>query len=90
MKYVIYSFLFALCAMTTVSYGFNTLARLQEYVDSVEEYPDNDSDNWLHPDFLSFYKSIVPGYTKRFLSWTGISHKGWDARAFAKQRELVG
>lgn len=47
--------------------GFKTFDDLKKYVETKEENPNIDNDNWLNPDFTSYYQSQTKGILSRFL-----------------------
>lgn len=92
--------LFTLCCTVTHVYArqlFSTLLVAQEYAKNNEEYPVIDNDNWLRPNFSSFYHTQKIGTMRRFLNWLGVWPLSWSIDGFyqlltdvTKQRELQG
>jgi hypothetical protein len=92
--------LFFLCFIITHTYArqsFSTLLAAQEYAKNNEEYPTIDNDNWLQPNFFTFYHKQKNGPIRRFFDWLGIwplslSIDGFDQLLtdVTKQRELQG
>jgi len=53
----------------------NTLTRAQNYAASLEEYPDIDNENWLKPNYTSFYKKNTRGWLQKI----------WDTITFSEK-----
>ena len=75
-----------LLGMGSFHYSFGvaltTLPEVQEYAAQFPEYVKPDNNDWLRPDFSSFYRENRPGVFRRFASWFGVSYPVWDARKF--------
>lgn len=66
LKFII--LIFILCnSYQLFSSGFNSLNDVKKYIDSKPEYPDIDNDNWLNPDYTSFYKQETKNFISRNL-----------------------
>ncbi len=76
---------------------FSTLDSVKQYAATLPEYPKIDNNDWMHPDYTGFLKSITPNYFDHFLRWIGIQEPLWSIEKFkpllmhiTKNRELDG
>lgn len=59
----------------TYTNNFETLDEAKIYASYYPEYPDIDNDNWLNPDYTSFYKKNIPGWFGNIMRFVGIYRK---------------
>lgn len=65
---------------------FSSLRSIQEYAESLDEFPDADNItqliDWLDPSYKSFHKKHSPGFFSRFLINFGVQRPHWHIYGF--------
>jgi ABC-type branched-subunit amino acid transport system substrate-binding protein len=66
---------------------FNTLADIKEYASTYPEHPKSDFDDWVDPEYTSFYKQLKPPFLKRIVNkikrffWFSVASE-WNEKEF--------
>lgn len=66
-----------------------TLQGLHQYAQKLEEFPKNDNQNDLNPDFTSYLKSLNGGAWKRFFSFLGEEKVFWAPATLSAQMQFI-
>src|SRR3989339_804958 len=57
---------------------FDTIDDLERFVQTLPENPQADNDDWVDPDFTSFYKSLEPNFFKSMFIDIGLMELPFD------------
>jgi len=78
-----YLFVMILMIMGNTTSCFDNLAGLQEYAATHEEHPISDDEDWLDPNYDTFYQNLRPGFFKRLSQLIGLQKKpSWTPAVF--------
>ncbi|MBD3231170.1 ABC transporter substrate-binding protein [Candidatus Dependentiae bacterium] len=70
----------------TNAHAFNNLDQVQQMISQYDEYPDIDNNNYLKPNYSSFYQKNVPSFLNRqiikVLDFIGIRKEFWNVEDF--------
>jgi hypothetical protein len=67
MKSIVALYVFGFFTVQAFPPIFSTLAQLQEYAKSMDEYPKNDALAWVTPSYRTFWRKQVPSRWENFL-----------------------
>jgi ABC-type branched-subunit amino acid transport system substrate-binding protein len=85
-----YFFLIVLIIEGNIIRCFGNLADLQEYASTHEEQPSSDNEDWLDPDYTTFYQQLRPNFFNKILQLLGLEkNQLWTADFFEKLLKRV-
>jgi len=71
MKHITLLTFFLVICFSKHIHGFHTLNQAERYASFFEEYPEIDNENWLNPDYTTFYKDNVLAWWQKILRVVG-------------------
>ncbi|MFC1894892.1 ABC transporter substrate-binding protein, partial [Candidatus Dependentiae bacterium] len=94
MKKIYYFFtsltIFLLCCQISQLYAsFENLQEIQKYTQLQKEHPTIDNDNYMYPDFTTFFKKESPNWISRLLRFLKIKKSIWPVEGFKKLLENI-
>ncbi len=85
-KTILTSLLLSFLMITNNLSAFKNLSEINQFKKNYEEYPNIDNNNYLKPDYSSYYKKIVPTGINypvlKILDFIGLKKELWSANNF--------
>jgi ABC-type branched-subunit amino acid transport system substrate-binding protein len=75
---------------TQIGWGSSlSLSAIEQYAKTLPEFPPNESDNYLNPDYRQFQKSITPGLWEKLLNHLRGKQPFWTKELLMQSMETV-